>query len=477
MYSICENRKCSTLIGKEEILMKKKLSILLASAVAAAACVAGLSACKTKYDLVYASWNLGTEAGNNIERQMIKAFEEKFDVKVKIEENISLSAYDQSINALAVRDSMPDVFMLSNINFGLSERYVSDITDLVNADASGDWNKIPKPIEEAVHFKSGIYAIPFAMHMMGYFVNVDLLQQYGLESFAEQEITYDSFLNVVREMSTKKGDGEGYIGLSHENTIFEWYPASVNSEYGWYTWDGEEYHLDSPEFAKGMELTLDMRQNKYTYDSLTEEDREQYFPSVDGYIDLWNQSRLAIRWGYSYEVPDMIKNCSFNIKFMGVPGGRTPMVGDYLAISNTCKDRELAYKFAKWMSFDPAGIRERIKLDKDVTNTMPLTTDRTLINEYFDKFDAVDGLKDAFDTLDNGIVESVKVVPGYTRSRWTSTVGVSLPVEGGANANVGQLIDWCWTGKLSFADYAAKLNEKANDNYLKTIDEYEAFYN
>lgn len=459
--------------------MKKKLSIILATAVAAAACLTGLSACKTKYDLVYATWNLGTEAGNNIERQMIKAFEDKFDVKIKIEENISLTAYDESIRALAVKNNMPDVFMLSNINFGLSERYVSDITDLINADTSGDWNDIPKPIEEAVHYKSGIYAVPFAMHMMGYFVNVDLLELYGLEDFIDQEFTYESFLNVVQEMANKKGDGEGYIGLSHENTILEWYPSSVNDDYGWYTWDGSSYHLDSSEFAKGMELTLDMRRNKYTYDSLTEDDRAQYFPSVDGYIDLWNQGRLAIRWGYSYEVPDMIKNAPAErrIKFMGVPGGRTPMVGDYLAISNTCENRDLAYKFAKWMSFDPAGIRERISRDKDVTNTMPLSTNQTIIDEYFDKFAAVEGLKEAFDTLDNGIVESVKVVPGYTRSRWTALVGTALPVEDGANANVGQLIDWCWTGKLSFADYATQLNKKANEWYTKTVDEYEAFYN
>lgn len=457
--------------------MKKKLSLLVATVVASCTVAACLPACSTGYDLVYATWNLGTEAANNIERQMIAAFEEKYNVTVKIEENVSLSAYDDSIRALAVKNSLPDVFMLSNINFGLSERYVSDISDLVAADTTGDWDDIPAPIEEAVHYKNGIYAIPFAMHMMGYFVNVDLLEQFNLDSFLDGEITYESFFNVIKAvaMSYKK---DGYIGLSHESTIIEWYPSSVNEDYGWFTWDGSSYHLDSDEFKRGMELAYDIRSNGYSYDSLDDDARAGAFDGVESYTELWNQGRLAIRWGYTYEVPDMIDNCDFNIQFIGVPGGRTPIVGDYLAVSTTCTNRELAYKFAKWMSFDPDGIRERISRDTDVTNTLPLTTDSTIIAEYFEKFDAVSGMKEAYDTLDNGIVEAVKVVPGYTKSRWTALTGLTLTVDGESvtNTNIGQLLDWCWTGKLSYADYATSCNTLANKWYTETVKTYEEYY-
>lgn len=439
------------------------------------------SACdSTEYDLVYATWNLGNEADNNIERQMIKVFEEKYDVKIKIEETINLSAYDDSIRALAVKNKMPDVFMLSNINFGLKERYVSNISDLVTADTTGDWDNIPNPIEEAVHFKNGIYAVPFAMHMMGYFVNVDLLEDYNLDGFLDNEITWDSFYNVVKEMANHKN--EGVIGLSHESTILEWYPASVNENYGWFTWDGTEYHLDSTEFSDAIAKTADIRANKYSYDSLTEEDRAENFEGVDGYTTLWDMGRLAIRWGYTYEIPDMLdKNGGedgFEIRFIGVPGGRTPIVGDYLAISNTCQNRELAYKFAKWMSFDPEGIRERISRDTDVTNTLPITVDQTIVNEYFEKFDSVDGIKDKYDSLNSGIVEGVKVVPGYNRSRWLATTGLSLTVDADtvSNVQIGQLLDWCWLGKLSYADYKVDCDKLADKQYGKAIAEYEDFY-
>ncbi|MDD4291617.1 MAG: extracellular solute-binding protein [Clostridia bacterium] len=426
------------------------------------------------YDLVYATWNLGTEEGNNIERRMIAAFEEKYDVKIKIEDSISLSAYDDSIVGLAVKGNMPDVFMLSNINFGLSNKYLADISDLVGADK--EWSNIPSPVESAVHYKSGIYAIPFAIHMMGYFVNVDLCEDYNTD-ILEVSPDYNEFYEVVKSFAGYRN--EGVIGLSHENTILEWYAASINQNMGWFTWDGEKYNLNSDEFKEAMAKTREMYTNRYTFDSLDSEERLALYNGIDNYVDLWNMGKLAIRWGESYAIPDMLKNVNgaFDIKFIGVPGGRVPIVGDYVGISTTCQNRELAYKFSKWMSFSEEGIRARLSLDTDNVefNTLPMTTNEELIALYFNKNNAVDGLKEAYLAMNNGIVEGVKVVPGYTRSRWTADTGVAVGEL--ATTNVGELIDQCWRGSLSYADYAAQLNNLANLQYANAVKKYQELYN
>ncbi len=467
--------------------MKKKLSLLLATAVISASVLGGAVACKkdTGYDLVYANWNLGTAAANNIERQMIKEFEKRNDVKIKIEENISLTAYDDSIRSLAIKNNLPDVFMLSNINFGLSEQYVIDISDYTEKDE--DWGKIPKPIEEAVHFKGGAYAIPFAMHMMGYFVNTELLADHNIRDFDNKdasEITMNDFISVVEKMSQFKKDGE--IGLNKEMTIFEWYPSSANENYGWFSWDGSNYHLDSDEFKRGVEITVDMYKNGYTYTSLTPEELADDFNNAeaDEGVGLWNNGGLAIRWGYTAELPDMMQKSDFSKRFIGVPGGRTPIVGDYLGISTTCKNVELAYKFAKWMSFDPAGMRKRIELNDTISNTLPITTDSEIVAEYFNKFvneseTPVLGLEEAYENLDNGIVEAVKVVPGYNRSRWTALTGIALTADGMdsiSNADVGQFLDWCRMGLANYSDHALDVNKLANKWYGDTIKEYDAKY-
>lgn len=457
----------------------KKLCLAMAGVIAAGSATAMLAACSEHYDLVYATWNLSTEAVNNIERQMIKEFEERNDVKIKIEESISITAYDESISALAVKNKLPDVFMLSNINYGLRNQYVADITELVEADKTGDWDKIPKPIEEAVHFKSGIYAIPFSMNIMGYFANMDLLETYNADDKlydANGKFTYDSFYETVSAMSELKSSG--IMGLNKESTVFEWYPASVNEAMGWFTWDGEKYSLDSAEFKDGLDKTKQLRSEGLTYDSLSEQDRSNYFDGVDGDVNLWDNGKLALRWGYSYEVPDMSENVE-NIKFLGVPGGRTPIVGDYLAISKTCQNKELAYKFAKWMSFDQSGIEERITREKKVTNTLPMTTDAGLIQKYFDKFTLVDGLQIAYEDLDKGIVEGVKVVPGYNQSRWKAKTGLTITTKEGEtiqDTEMGRYLDLCWTGEQTYAEHAAECNKLANESYANAIKSFENFY-
>lgn len=456
----------------------KKLSVAIAALLAVTGLSVGVAGCSgDDYDLVYASWNLSTAAIDNVERKMIRAFEEQNDVKIKIEEGISIDAYDDSLDGLATKNKLPDVYMLSNMNYGLNRGFVTELTNFVKDDA--DWAKIPKPIEEAVHFNNGIYAIPFAMHMMGYFANVDLLEGHGLyNQISDGEMTMAEFENIVSTMANYKIQGE--IGLSAENTILEWYPASQNPDLGWFTWDGSKYNLDGDEFAAGLAKTAEFHKNRYSYDSMDDAERENGFAGIKGYVDLWDQGKLGLRWGVTYETPNMLDNANFEIQYLGVPGGRTPIVGDYLAISSTCQNPELAYKFAKWMSFDPAGIRKRIELDKDVTNTLPLTTDSQIIDEYFDKFDAIAGIKEMYDTLDNGIVEGVKVVPGYNASRWGAATGKTIvdPHSGESipNAKIGDLIDACWYGNEVFAEYAKDINTLANQWYEYAIRSYKDKY-
>lgn len=468
--------------------MKKRLALVIAIVLVLATAATLFAACqKEKYDLSYASWNLGTEALNNIERQMVKAFEEKFNVKVRIEENIAQGgAYDDSIRSLAIKKNLPDVFMISNMDFALREGSVTDITDLVNADTTGDWQKIPAAIEEAVHFKSGIYAIPFAMHMQGYFVNVDLLKEANQESFLTQEFNYQNFENVVKALKNFQGSSGTCIGLNSEESMVQWYASSQNENYGFFTWDGSNYHLNSSEFTTGMQKVKELREGRYTYDSLTEADRQELFEGVDGDVKAWDQGRIAFRWGNTYEAPDMVEHSGdFEKRFIGIPGGRTVIVGDYVSVSNTCPNKQLAYEFAKWMSFSPDGIRKRIELNSSTPNTLPLTTDMTLVNEFFDKFDnlegenAVLGIKDMYDNLDKGIVECVKVVPGYNKARWTANTGVTATVdEAGTQktVNVGELLDACRNGYETYLDYAAQLNTLVNEQYANAIKQYESKY-
>jgi multiple sugar transport system substrate-binding protein len=426
-------------------------------------------------DLTYVNWNLGTADQNNLERQMVAAFNSKYNKNVKIVENVNTNAYEDALIAMAAKDQMPDVFMLTNTTFGLSNQYLADMTSYANADAA--WAKIPSSVADSAKYKDKVYAIPFAIHMMGYFENEELLDSKNLASLSVSP-KWDDFYNVVTTLNQPKN---AIMGLNIESTLFEWYPAQLNASYGWYSFDGSQYHLDSTEFAKAMELTKTIRASKLTFDSLSAEERTSM--GYDDSVAFWNDGKLGLRWGYTYEIPDMIAHSTFDKKFIGVPGARTPIVGDYLGISPTCKNPELAYQFAKWMSFDPDGIKQRLAFDSDgsLFSSLPLSTDADVISAYFDtKYNRIPGLEDVFRASNNGVVEGVKVIPGYGQSRWKARAGsaITIDVSGTPVTNplVGQVIDQCWLGTINFADYSAGLNAIANKCYNDALTSFPTVY-
>ena len=477
----------------------KKLGIILAVVLLLAGVFTIVTACGTKYDLSYESWDLGTDITPTIERKMVQEFEKLHNVKIELKEASQGNAYESGITGQIARGDAPDVFKITNTNFVLSNTYALDVSTYANADE--DWGNIPASLEEAVHFKSGIYAIPFSMHMAGYFVNVTLLKENGISFPAkDKEVTWEKLYEVIAALKNATNEaGDALLGLSQEESIIEWYPASANKNYGHFTWDGQNFHLDSEEFIAGIDVAKDIYTKRYSWDSLTETDYTTTFEGInDGYVELWNSGRLAVRWGYTYEMPDMMEhNPSDNeIRFIGIPtvadttrfpNARTQnyanLIGDYVSIYKDTKNPELAYEFAKWMSFDPAGIAKRIELEradgKQVTNSIPLTSDEATLEKYFETFDAIEGVEKMFKRLDQATLEPTKVFPGYTKARWQANTGLTVPTADGssiASANMGEFLVACRQGFYDYRGYASQANEKANAQYGETVSGYEGKY-
>lgn len=469
----------------------KKLGIILSIVLVFASLLTVFSACATKYDLSYAAWNLGTEGAPSIERKMVEEFEKLHNVKIEIKEVASGNAYEDSITGMITRNEAPDVMMINNTNYVLNNQYAYDVTDLAEAD--DDWDNIPAALEQPAHYKSGIYAIPFAMHIQGYFVNTTLLEEQGKEFELPKngEYSWEWFYNVITKLKGAKNEaGDSIMGLSNEESIYKWYPSAVNKNYDFFTWDGQEYHLDSDEFVAGMNLTKDIYTGSYSFESLDSDTREANFEGIEGATDLWNKGRLAIRWGSTYEMPDMLEKNGgeFEISFIGIPfvGGagenaRTrnfvSLVPDYISIYKGTKNAELAYEFAKWMTFSPEGIAKRIELDasKGVTNNMPVTTDSETLEKYFNTFTAVDGIEKMYERLDEAITECVKIVPGFNSVQYHASTGISTTDAAGAtiaNANMGQFFDACRQGRLTYGDYKTKADELADKQYSNAVKSY-----
>lgn len=455
------------------------------------------------YDLTYRSWDYGTVKLNNAERQLVKAFEEANNVKINIVENPgSGENYWINIAASVTKNTAADVFMTPNLDYPLASEYALDLSSLTSKD--DEWSTIPSSISDAVKFKSGIYAIPCRLNMAGYFLNMSIADEYNMS-----DLSYTSSFDDVKSLLDKVKNKQSYVGLNYVDKLYELLPSAYDNKLGYFTWDGEKYNLDSDAFKSSIAMAKGIYDSKESFDGLSESQRNLVGNgslNSDGMdVDAWDKGYMALRYGFTYEIPDMLsKNPQFEVKFLGNPGGKTPLIGDYYCIYKNTKNPELAYKFAKWMSFGKEGMLKRFDLysKSEVagyhSNTLPLTNDKDVLDKYFELFPdsyenytgegiVIQDVRKTYETLaTSSMPEGVKVVPGYNQSRWKAKTGLSVTISNPSdpanptkyeNAEIGQYLDACVKGNGNLNENISAINTLANKEYTDWLNKYGVKYN
>ena len=440
-----------------------------------------------KKTLIYRSWDLGTEAQNNEERRLVKAFEEKENVKVKIVENPGDgNFYWDGIKASVINGiDLADVMMVPNLDWPLAAEYLLNIKSM--ADADPEFAKVPASIRDACTFKSGIYAVPARMNLQGYFVNTTLVE--GKLGIRTRDLNVNSEYSAIESIINEAANHSDVVGLNSAAHFIDTMASVLDEtgDLGYFTWDGSAYHLDSSAFITGVQKGRAFFDAGKTLDAYNDEQRLALGldPELDPKVDAWNKGKLALRYGYTYEIPDMLDSNSLNqsYKFIGNPGGKITIVGDYYGIYKETKEPELAYKFAKWMSFGLEGFKKRMDLyeEKGSVNSLPLIDDENLINDYFDRFGSsseMSGLEAAYEYIQTkSMVEGVKVVPGFLSARQNKKTGVTIGEID--NATMFELLNACIVGGQDIASYtsgAVNINTIANKTYTDWMSKYGSKY-
>ncbi|WP_078379038.1 ABC transporter substrate-binding protein [Sutcliffiella halmapala] len=412
---------------------------------------------KDAVTITFASWALGTEEERNLERIMIEEFQAQYPhITVEIDESIS-GDWNDALSAAASANAMPDVFMLAQIPTGLANDWLLDLNELTENDE--DFAQIPEVVRDSATFEDTVVALPKGQNFLGYFVNKDLYNQANL-NVPEHGFAIEEFVNSVRQITNLNN---GVVGISNPHSIPDWYPAAANENIGWFTFSDEEYHLDSNEFINGINLANNIVSNNYSFDSLTDDQQASFNGENDG--EVWAAGGTGLRWDGTWAIPNYTENLEFDWDFIGIPGGRTVIVNDYMGISKSTKHAEEAYLFAKYMSFGKEGYMRRLEVaveEDKVVNGLPASADPEVLDAYFEIQD-LPGLRIAYENLENGIIEPVKTVPGYVQSRWEAPTGVAVGES--PNANISELLGASIRGEIKIEDYISQINELANQKY------------
>lgn len=375
---------------------------------------------------------------------------------VEIDESF-VKNYDDALKIAAKNNTLPDILMCASNPQANTNGWCADITNIVSEDS--EWENIPKEFRDAVQIKGKVIAIPKSMYLDGYFYNEDLFKSMGV-GLPAYNLSVNEFKTIVEKMTNVD---KGSIGLADESSIIEWYPAAVNNKFGWYTWDGGKFNLNSSEFKAGISLAKSIYKNKQTYANISEEEKKKLKGNNDW--EAWCSGTVALKFDGSWSAMDYSK-LPFKVGFVGIPGSRSCVIPDFLIVSKTSKNTKEAYEFAKYMSaYSVEGFTKRMEISKDnhsIELSLPMVKGEKLINDYFSTI-GIQGLKTAYIKIENNnYVEGVKILPGYNQARWNYITNIKIDKT--ENAKIGDVLVNTYRGDLKIENIARQLNSNANDS-------------
>ena len=407
--------------------------------------------------LRFASWALGTEEENNLERQMIKAFEDTHpNIKIEIADDIiGAGSWNEALATAAAGGSLPDVSLISELPIAVANKWALDVSSYANSDSN--WAKIPSSLIESGQYNGKQFGIPTAMNIAGLFINTDLFEEMNVTPL-QYGYSWDEFMGAVEKLHSPS---KGIAALKFVNDFVNFLPYLWDENQGWYTYDGEKMYLDSNAFIRSVKETNNL--TKYSWFGLTEDQKAVTAGATAGDWEAWNQGYCGIWYDGSWCCEGYKRDSTYNIEFVGLPDGKSVIIPDYCFISSTTKHPQEAWEFVKFMFWGTEGINVRMDLDaaddKVAWSNLPLTSDEALIQRYFENY-PIKGVEETYRGMTNGtVVEAFKFAPGYSNARWNAMTGITI---GDAEVNMAGIVDRCINGELSIDDYAAQLNKLAN---------------
>ena len=432
--------------------------------------------------LTYAAWDLGQEDSEtpNMDRLMLKAFEAAYPgIKVKIVERPKIpgtnddQGWDEFLTAKASVGMLPDVFQPDDIPLGIKNGWCYDLTNLVKEDE--EYNMMSTDITDAATYDGHVMALPQSIFYWGFLVNETLYESKNLDA-PTTDTTYEELMSLTKSAANHTSQtGNGIVGLSGIEHIIHWYASQLNPDFGWWTYDGEKFNLDGPEFTEAITEYRKLRtDSSFVLEALQdlagEEGSTIKLEDIFGSTDYTNDEKILCRFIASYEFGSYQSKLDRgelqnDYAFIGTPvingNKKVPIILDFLCVASTTEHPKEAFLLAKWMGYGDDGYEERLILGEqfkdqniELVNYPSMTKNKEHLDRYFETFWAFSDLRDI---IENGtfIVEPPKFLPGYNAARYSGAYDVETTMY----QEIVKIMD----GEVNLADVKVELNRRANE--------------
>jgi len=373
--------------------------------------------------ITFASWEVGTQEENNLLRRRIQKFNDTHtDIQIEIIEYEGNCR--EFLSTQAAAGEFPDVFSVANVPEFVINEWIADISSIANADS--EWDNIPEALRESATYGNYVYAIPSAQHYLGFYANIDLIEDSGSNAdFENLDYTFEEWADAVRGMRDTSGitDGSGTIGLNNTFEFVNWLPSILDQsdEISHFVWEGNGFNFTSEYLSESLAIAADLFTNGYTYESYSweaggDEDnptpsrREELFGTNDVMAGFFN-AKLGFIWEASWGASGIENNVDglFHYDFVGLPDSRVIGVSDYYGISRAASNPELAYEVAKYLTFGEDGLLAAFDIideaaDEGVTlamNGLPINETPAIADRWFETYPQP-GFQNAFEKAASG---------------------------------------------------------------------------
>lgn len=366
--------------------MKKKLFLLLVSLITVfilAACGAsddngkeggngGENGQDEKIEITYFGFSAMPDYEDELNEMVAKFEEQNPDIKV----NVELASFNDYFTKLQTRISgrnAPDVFELNYENFVqyASREVLEDLTPYIESDDEFDPAKLNAEAYTAFQYDGKQYGLVESFSNVVLFYNKDLFDKAGLD-YPTADWTWQDELDAAIKLTDPANN---VWGTYAPVTFNEFYKVAAQNG-GSIIDENGNIAINSAENLEALQYMVD-KVNKYQVSPSPADLTGQ----SDG--DLFLNGQIAMLhtgiWMF-----DAFKDAPFEWDIQLEPGNTQKahhFFANCLAVSNTSKHKEAAYKFAAFMS---ASV-EATKIRVDASWELPAITDKEILNPYLEQ--------------------------------------------------------------------------------------------
>ena len=284
-----------------------------------------LTGCRSQYSdkiiLTFSSWGSITEV--DVIKQVIVDFE-KENPKIKIQFMHIPQNYFQKIHLLFASNTAPDVVFINNLNLPIYEKYLEDLTDIVD-------KKDFYPVSiSALSYNNKLLALPRDISNLVFYVNLD-----------KTKLPNSNW--KLEEITEKKGDNSSFR-VSFEDDIY-WATPYLS-----YLGDVDLTNGISENESRGINFYKSLRDE---YKIAPTKSQVGSSTLAQMFLDEKISFYLAGRWMY----PKIKERAKFNWAVINFPYGEGKQLCDSSgwAITKSSKNKEAAIKFVQYLSSEKSS--------------------------------------------------------------------------------------------------------------------------